>query len=239
MADLARRDRRARGSARLKAAAWRVWAYVHSAPATFSWLAVLLVTTIVMNQFSPQFRRSFVLHRSTNLHELSHNPVRVLISSALWIDGGHWWPYLILYGVFHAPAERWLGTARWLAVVVVSHVGATYISQSVVYYDIRHGTAPPSAAYIPDIGVSYALAGVEGVLTFLIAAPWRYLYAAVLIVYYGDPVLRNSGYTAFTDIGHFTALSLGLACFPLARGRSGSWDPLASARAWWARLRPD
>lgn len=241
MADLARRDRRARGSVRLKAvlkaAVRRVWDYVRNAPATFSWLAVLLVTTVVMNQFSPQFRHRFVLHRSTNLHELSHNPVRVLISSALWIDGGHWWPYLFLYTVFHAPAERWLGTARWLAVVVVSHVGATYISQSVVYYDIRHGTAPSSAAFIPDIGVSYALAGVEGVLTFLIASPWRYLYAAVLIVFYGDPVLRNSGYTAFTDIGHFTALLLGLACFPLTRGRPGSVDPLVSARAAWASLR--
>ena len=198
------------------------------------WLAVLLLTTIVMNQFSPGFRRRFVLHHSTNLHELSHNPVRVLIQSALWLDGGHWWPYLILYSLFHAPAERWLGTARWLVVVVVSHVGATYISQSIVYYDIRHGTAPASAAFIPDIGVSYALAGVEGVLTYLITPPWRYAYATVLIAYHGYPLLDNSGYRAFTDVGHFTALLLGLACFPLTRGRAGSWDPLVSARSVWA-----
>lgn len=217
------------------ALAHRALAFVRSAPGTFIWLFILLVNNIVINQLSPQMRYRFVLHHSTNLHELSHNPVRVLISSALWIDGGHWWPYLILYCLFHAPAERMLGTARWLVVVAVSHVGATYISQSIVYYDIRHGTAPPSAAFIPDIGVSYALAGVEGVLAYFIAAPWRYVYAAVLIAYYGDSLL---GDRTFTDVGHFAALLLGLACYPLTRGRTGYlWNPLFSARSAWARLR--
>lgn len=211
-----------------------VWAFVRSAPATFVWLAVLLATTIMQDQFSPSFRTRFVLHHSTNLHELSHNPVRVLISSALWIDGGHWWPYLILYCLFHAPAERWLGTARWFVVVVVSHVGATYISQSVVYYDIRHGTAPQSAAFISDIGVSYALAGAQGVLAYRLAPPWRYVYATALIAYYGYPLLDNGGYRAFSDVGHFTALLLGLACYPLTRGRSGLWNPLVTARAAWS-----
>ena len=215
----------------------RARAYVRSAPGTFIWLAILLVNNIVIHQFSPAFRERFILHHSTNLHELSHNPVRVLISSALWLDGGHWWPYLIVYSLFHAPVERWLGTKRWLIVVIVSHVGATYISEGIVDYDIRHGTAPASAAFIPDIGVSYALAGVQGVLAYLITPPWRYFYATVLIVYYGYPVLNDRGYTAFTDVGHLTALLLGLACFSLTRGREGSWNPSLSARSAWAWLR--
>jgi hypothetical protein len=237
MADLARRERRTRGPVRPRAVLRRVRDYVRSAPGTFVWLAILLVTTVVIHTFSPGFAHRFVLHHSTNLHELSHNPIRVLISSALWIDGGHWWPYLILYSLFHAPAERWLGTARWLAVVAVSHVGATYISQSIVYYDIRHHTAPASAAFISDIGVSYALVGVQGVLTYLFTPPWRYVYAIVLVAYWGYPVLTNTGYTAFTEVGHFTALLLGLACYPLTRHRAGAWNPAASARAAWAWLR--
>ena len=223
-------------AARPKSLALRVHAYVRSAPGTYLWLAVLLVNNITINSFSPRFRYRFVLHHSTNLHELSHDPVRVLISSALWIDGGHWWPYLILYSVFHAPVERRLGSLRWLAVVAVSHVGATYISESVVYYDIHHGTAPASAAFIPDIGVSYALAGVQGMLTYFITAPWRYLFAVALIVYYGEALLGTS---TFTDVGHFTALLLGLACYPLTRSRrSEPWDPLVIARSAWARVRP-
>jgi rhomboid family protein len=204
-----------------------VWAYARRAPGTFIWLAILVVTTVILAHFTPQIRTKWILHRSTNLHELSHDPVRVLISSALWLDGGHWWPYFILYNVFHVPAERWLGTLRWFAVAALCHVGATYISQSVVYFEIRHGSAPPSDAFIPDIGVSYALAGIEGVLTYLVAAPWRYLYVAVLIVYYGDALI--SGRT-FTDVGHFTALLLGLACYPLTGSRPGRWDPMDTAR---------
>lgn len=216
---------------RLTALGRAAWRYVRSAPGTYAWLIILLGTTIVINRFSPQYRHRFVLHRSTNLHELSHNPLRVLISSALWIDG-FWLPYLFLYTVVHAPVERWLGTRRWLAVVVFSHVGATYISQSVVYYNIRHGYAPRSAAFISDIGVSYALAGVEGILTYLIAAPWQYLYLAGVVIYYGAPLLHDH---TFTDIGHLSALLLGLACYLLAHGRVGRWDPSVTAR--WARQR--
>lgn len=209
------------------AAARSAWAYVRRAPGTFIWLAILLVTTAILAHLTPQIRTRWILHRSTNLHELSHNPIRVLISSALWIDGGHWWPYLILYNLFHVPAERWLGTLRWLAVAAVSHVGATYISQSIVYFEIRHGTAPASDAFIPDIGVSYALAGVEAVLTYLIAAPWRYLYIAALLAYYGDALIDGR---TFTDVGHFTALLLGLACYPLTGSRPGRWDPMDTVR---------
>jgi hypothetical protein len=218
----------------IKRAVESVGAYVRDAPGTYAWLAILLVTTIIMDQFSPRFRYHFVVHHSTNLRELSHAPVRALISSALWLDGGHWWPYLILYSLFHAPVERWLGSGRWLAVVVISHVGATYLSQSVVYYDISRGTAPPSAAFIPDIGVSYALAGIEGVLSYLIVPPWRYLYATGLALYYGAALL---GERTFTDVGHFTALLLGFACYPLTRSRAAAWDPLLSLRSVWTRAR--
>ena len=42
------------------------------------------------------------------------DPIRVLIQSLLWIDGKYWWPYLIVFTLFLAPAERWLGQLRWL-----------------------------------------------------------------------------------------------------------------------------
>ncbi|HEU5331989.1 MAG TPA: rhomboid-like protein [Actinocrinis sp.] len=218
----ARRVRAAAGAA----LRW-AWAYARRSPGTFVWLAILLITTGILTHLTPQLRTRWILHRSTNLHELSHDPLRVLVSSALWIDGGHWWPYFALYNLFHVPAERWLGTRRWLAVAAIAHVGATYISQTIVYFEIRHGTAPPSAAFIPDIGVSYALAGVEGVLTFLIASPWRYPYIAGLAAYYGEALV--DGHT-FTDVGHFTALLLGLACYPLTVSRPGRWEPMDMVR---------
>ncbi|OIJ63550.1 hypothetical protein WN71_033585 [Streptomyces mangrovisoli] len=171
---------------------------------------------------SPEFEKDFLRQRSTNIHELSRDPVRVLITSAMWIDGGYWLPYAVLYTVFHAQAERWLGTLRWLAVCVAAHVLATLISEGALLKAIHDGVAPHSAAYTLDIGVSYALAGVVGVLTYRIAAPWRYPYLAVVLIVYGVPFAASP---TFTALGHFVSVLIGLACFPLARGRGKPWNP--------------
>ncbi|MFD3575193.1 rhomboid-like protein [Streptomyces sp. NPDC058644] len=191
-----------------------VLAYIRGAPGTYIWLAILFVTTVAMHHMSPEFEQDFLRQRSTNIHELSKNPVRVLISSALWIDGGTWLSYAVLYTVFHATAERWLGTARWLAVAAGAHVMATLISEGVLALAIHHGAAPPSSVNTLDVGVSYALAGVIAVLTYWVPAPWRYAYLLVVIAVYGTPLITGR---TFTDLGHFTSVLIGLACYPLTR----------------------
>jgi len=177
-----------------------------------------------MHQMSPGFEADFLRQRSTNIHELSQDPVRVLIASAFWIDDGLWVPYAVLYTVLHAPAERWLGTLRWLAVVVTAHVLATLVSEGVLAWAIRHGHVPPAAANTLDVGVSYALAGVVGVLTYRVPALWRYVYLFAVAVFYGIPLALGR---SFTDVGHVTAVLIGLACYPLTRSRQGTKPPPA------------
>ncbi|MFF7448244.1 MULTISPECIES: rhomboid-like protein [unclassified Streptomyces] len=206
----------------------RLWMYVRSAPGTYIWLAILFATTVAVHRMSPGFEEEFLRQRSTNIHELSHNPVRVLISSAMWIDGGHWLPYAVLYTVFHAPAERWLGTARWLAVCGAAHVLATLVSEGALLWGIRHGMAPESAVNTLDIGVSYALAGVVAVLVYRIPWRWRSGYALVVLVVYGVPLV--SGRT-FTDLGHFASALIGFGCYPLVRGRPGRRNPKETTAA--------
>ncbi|MFI5978044.1 rhomboid-like protein [Streptomyces sp. NPDC051452] len=198
-----------------------VWAYVRSAPGTYVWLAVLFVTTVALHHMSPEFEQHFLRQRSTNIHELSRTPARVLVSSAMWIDSGHWVPYVFLYSVFHAPAERWLGTARWLAVCVCAHVLATLVSEGALLKAIRDGMAPHSAVNTLDIGVSYALAGVVAVLTYRIAAPWRYGYLAAVLLVFGVPLTAGP---TFTELGHLVAALIGLGCYPLVRGRGKSTE---------------
>ncbi|MFJ9735793.1 rhomboid-like protein [Streptomyces sp. NPDC101171] len=197
-------------------------AYVLSAPGTYVWLTILFFTTVALHHMSPAFEQDFLRQRSTNIHELSRNPVRVLITSAMWIDSGRWLPYAVLYTVFHAQAERWLGTLRWLAVCVAAHVLATLISELALLQAIHAGHAPPSAVNSLDIGVSYALAGVMAVLTYRIAKPWRYLYLACLLAFYAVPLAAGR---TFTDFGHFLAVLVGLTCRPLVRGRGKAWNP--------------
>lgn len=178
------------------------------------WLAVLFVTTVALHHMSPEFERDFLRQRSTNIHELSQNPVRVLVASALWTDGGTWLSYAVLYTVFHATAERWLGTARWLAVAASAHVLATLVSEGVLALAIHHGAAPASSVNTLDVGVSYALAGVVAVLTYRVPVPWRYGYLLAVLAVYGTPLITGR---TFTDLGHFTSVLIGLACFPLTR----------------------
>jgi hypothetical protein len=185
------------------------------------WLGVLFVTTVVLHSMPPEFEENFLRHRSTNLHELSRDPVRVLVASAMWIESGHWLPYAFLYTVFHAPAERWLGTARWLGVCALAHVAASLASEAVLLAAIRTGRAPPAAVDTLDIGVSYALAGVIAVLCYRLPAPWRYGYLAAVLAVFTLPLAAGP---TFTDVGHLLAALLGLACRPLVRGAGKSTE---------------
>ncbi len=200
----------------------RAWAYVRAAPGTHVWLGILFVTTVVLHSMPSGFEENFLRHRSTNLHELSRSPVRVLVASAMWIESGHWLPYAFLYTVFHAPAERWLGTARWLAVCALAHVGASLASEALLLAAIRTGRAPLTAVDTLDIGVSYALAGVMAVLGYRLAVPWRYGYLAAVLAVFALPLAAGP---TFTDVGHLLAALLGLACYPLVGGRGKARNP--------------
>jgi hypothetical protein len=197
--------------------------YVRGAPWTFCWLAILLVTTVVQHSVSPEHLREILGDRSTNIHHLSDDPVRVLISSLFWLDGYYWLPYLVLYCVFHAPAERWLGATRWLAVGLTTHVCATLLSEGILYWAIEHGRASETLINTEDIGVSYFLAGIVGVLTFRIVYPWRWVYLAAMVALFITPLVNH---VTFTGIGHVSAFLLGLVCYPLTRSAPGQqWDP--------------
>ncbi|APE33826.1 hypothetical protein BOX37_07420 [Nocardia mangyaensis] len=50
----------------------------------------LAVTTVIIARLPPEEARVWLGHRSTNLHHLGEDPLRVLIGSAFWTDGGGW-----------------------------------------------------------------------------------------------------------------------------------------------------
>jgi hypothetical protein len=193
-----------------------VWRYVRGAPLTYSWLVLLLTTTIIQHSMSVERLHRLLRKDSTNLHHLASDPIRVLIESLLWIDGKYWWPYLVVFTVFLAPAERWLGHLRWLAVGLVCHIGATYLSEGYLYLTIQEAITSPRLIDVRDIGVSYFVAGIVAVLAYRIPRPWRWVYiAATVLVFAVALALR----TNFTGVGHLCAVGLGLACYPLTWSR--------------------
>ena len=189
------------------------WHFIHTAPLTYLWLTVLLFTTIVQ-RFAGRRFHSVLIDQSTNLHHLATDPLEVLVSSLLWIDGKDWTPYLVLFTLFLAPAEHWLGHLRWAAVGLITHVGATYISEGALYVLINLHRESDHLTYARDIGVSYFLVGVMVVLTSLIASPWRWGYLAVLVVIFTVPLIIHADFTA---VGHAAAVLIGLSCYPITR----------------------
>ncbi|GAA1383093.1 hypothetical protein GCM10009639_02950 [Kitasatospora putterlickiae] len=203
-----------------------VLAWVRSAPGTYLWLLVLAVTSLVVARMDPHTLDWFLAARSTNLEQLRSRPVHALVASALWTETSGWPLYAVLFTLFHANAERWLGTARWLIVAATAHVLATLVSEGVVAWGIAHGTLRRSMADTVDVGVSYALAGVVAVLAHRFAGGWRWLYGGGVLLCYLVPLLVSH---TFTDLGHVSAALIGFAFAPFAHGRP-RWDPRRALR---------
>ncbi|GGO97493.1 rhomboid-like protein [Wenjunlia tyrosinilytica] len=189
--------------------------WVCAAPGTYIWLFILWANSRALAEMPDHVRDWFLLSNSTNLVGLFHNPVWVLVVSAFWTEKPSFLLWLVAFHVFHVPAERLLGTRRWLAVVVCSHVGATLVSQYLVWVGIRTHTVAHSRAFTIDIGVSYAIAGVAAVLAYRVPARLRWVYLAAVLAYFSVPLVTSH---TFTDFGHFSAALIGLACYPLTRG---------------------
>jgi hypothetical protein len=95
--------------ARLKGRLGAVWRFVSGAPLTYGWLVGLLITTIIQHLVGRRELQFLLVHDSTKIRHLATDPLQVLFSSLLWIDGRYWTPYLLLFTLFLAPAEHWLG----------------------------------------------------------------------------------------------------------------------------------
>lgn len=204
---------------------WRRWAprvlaYVRSAPGAYAYLFVLLITTWVLQTSSSTIANELLLERSTNLHHLASDPVRVLFSSAFWVSSSlELFGWVALFTVFVAQAERWLGTARTAAVFFLGHVGATLLTALGLWAALHSDLVEASVVDAKDVGASYGFAAVAAVLVYGLARRWRWLYAAGIVAYAGISLAFDHG---FTNWGHLIAFALGFACYPLVRGRRGA-----------------
>ncbi|MFG2618660.1 rhomboid-like protein [Streptomyces sp. NPDC048507] len=187
--------------------------WIRTSPGTHIWLLIIAVTSLIV-VIAPDRVEHVLLHRnSSNIHQLVQYPVRALVSSAFWIENPSSLAlYAVLFEVFHATVERWLGTLRWLVIVATAHIVATLASQKVLSMAIQDHRAPHSMTHVVDIGVSYGIAASVGVLTYRLPGPWRWLYLAGAVAFFGAPLFTGG---TFTDLGHAISLAVGLLAWPL------------------------
>jgi Rieske Fe-S protein len=196
-----------------------------AAPGTLIYLFTLLVTQLTLNTVDERIDRRLLLSESTNLHNMSHAPVQVLLGSAFWVDTSPLITYLSFVALLlvMVPVERWLGTWRWLVTFVCGHLGATMATLLVTGYLLGHGLLHPSIANISDVGVSYGLFASAGILTYRFhRRVIRYGWLAVFLVGLSAAVvISHQG----ADLGHVCAFVIGLALKVLTRQRSPITEP--------------
>jgi hypothetical protein len=207
-----------------------VVSYVRASPATFIYLMILMITTLVMVTSSNQVVALLLQEHSTNLTELFSNPLRVVILSAFWAPNYEFLVWAILFALVLAPAERWLGTRRWAIVFIAGHVIATVGVAWGLWLAIRHGYASRHLENAIDVGVSYGFAAVAAVFSYRLPNRWRWWWALALVV---TAVSALAIGRTFTDAGHLLAVCIGFACYPLSQSdepRSRISTPIWLAR---------
>ena len=209
------------GQARSRVGARRnAWRGIGSAPLTVTYLLLLTATTGLLTSSSAQSDQRLLLTVSTNLHQLAHDPVRVLVASAFWTSG---WPELALWAVLFAailaPLERGLGWRRTGLVFAAGHVGATLLVAAGLLIALHVSAVPSSIVFARDVGASYGFFAVAALAGYLLAPRWRIRYLTVLIGYVAAMAALSH---TFTDFGHLSAVAIGLACLRLVRPRSAA-----------------
>ena len=176
---------------------------------------LVVVISIVVAVQPPALLRDVVQTSSTNLVNLRLRPLAVLFASpfivspvaGLWIVA----PMVVAYGEL----QRWLGRVSALVIGMLGHVGATLFVATMEITSLAKGRVGFNIAVSPDVGVSYGLAAVAGVLVVRVAETWRrrYVMASLVLIVGQLLILRN-----FTGLGHLTAWLIGLAvAIPLGR----------------------
>lgn len=166
-----------------------------------------MITTWALSSVDDHVADVLLRAVSTNLVQMGRDAPRSLVLSAFVIAGTNIAPVVAGFAVVHVPAERWLGTRRWLLVVASAHVGASAITTIGIWLLERSGDGGTALAYPVDVGVSYTLAGAAGALAWRLPKLVRPVWLAALVVAFG--LWRVATGPTFTDVGHLCALAIG------------------------------
>jgi hypothetical protein len=204
----------------------RLMAYVRSSPVTYAYLAILFATSSTLVGVGGRHADRLLIEQSTNLENLGHDPVRVLISSAFWVPGRR---DLIIAAVLFtfvlAPVERRIGSWRTFGVFAIGHLGATLLTAAGLWIALQLDAVESSVAHARDVGTSYGFFAVAAAMTYLLVGAIRVPYAVALVGYLSVAAVSSKG---FGDYGHLAAMALGFAAYPLVApsARSRIYRPI-------------
>jgi hypothetical protein len=170
--------------------------------------AAIVVTTTTILAIVPRAAATrFVLDSSTNLANLREHPPLVLVLSAFMqpspVELLILPPLVWAYGAL----QHWLGRAATIITAVFGHIGATLFVATILAAGIAKGRITTSTAHVADVGASYGLATVAGLLVARVPRRWRTLYTTAISALLAAVLLLDR---TFTDLGHAVAWLIGL-----------------------------
>lgn len=195
---------------------WRIWmpkvkSFLRSAPGTYTYLFVLIITTWVLQTSSSKIAEELLLERSTNLHHLIHDPMRVLFGSAFWVAStGELLFSLVAFTLVATSVERWIGTARTASVFFSGHVGATLLVAFWIWASLNFTIVKSPMTSARDVGSSYGLATLAALLTYRTSPPRRWLYIGGIVLLIGTSLAFDP---SFTNWGHAFAFGIGFISY--------------------------
>lgn len=195
----------------------RVPAYLGKAPGTHVLLLIVTVTTLMQRGLDETTATRVLRHASTNLFYMTRDAPRVLFLSAFLLDHGHLLVEIVVFTLVMVPVERWIGTYRWLAVFAAGHIGATIATTVGIWLQVRSGGGGSNLVYPVDVGVSYGLFAVAGVLLRRLPRAGAVVAALIALYVIGQGVVTSG---SFTDWGHAIAFAIGCAMGPLVEPRA-------------------
>jgi hypothetical protein len=148
----------------------RIHAWVLSAPATFTYVAIFSAFALVQETSPARIVELLTRLQSTSLRNLSMAPVTALVESAVWAaDQGHGLVlYVTVFVTVVAWAERQYGTPRIILICAAGHVLGSGLTSQTDLWAIETGRAPASLALTIDVGVSYMMvAGCAGAVLLI------------------------------------------------------------------------
>lgn len=197
---------------------WRNWmpkakSFLRSAPGTYTYLFVLVITTWVLQTSSSRIAEELLLERSTNLHHLFHDPMRVLFGSAFWVAStGELLFSLVAFTLVATQVERWIGTARTASVFFLAHVGASLLVAFWIWASLNFTVVKSPMTSARDVGSSYGLAGLAALLTYRAQGPQRWFYIGAVMLLIGTMLILDP---SFTNWGHAFAFAIGFISYVL------------------------
>jgi hypothetical protein len=201
---------------------WRPRARRGVATCAFAWgyLICFVITDLVYISLTPPRQAALTAWASTNVANLSREPVGPLVLSALIaLSYLLLWPLLIVLATFGA--NRALGNARTTLICVAGHVVGTGVSEGIVAARVTSGQLPAADRYITDVGPSYVV--VSAIVIAVICGTWLARALALLdfaILVFGGRIFGGLSHLDVSAVGHLTAMLTAVAIIAVI-ARSG------------------